>query len=245
MPDLQRNPAELGLDRITMNQSILVLAAHADDEALGCGGTMRRHVDDGDKVYVLFLTNGVGSRVEADDAAAKRRGKAMQNALGILGVAHYDCLDFPDNALDTVPLLDVVRAIDAFVNELPKIDILYTHHCGDLNIDHQITHRAVMTRFRPQPHDPGPSAILSFEVPSSTGWLGSGSNHPFLPNYFSNITTTLRRKQDALLAYAEEMRPWPHARSMEAIEHLARLRGSHVGCEAAEAFVVERMIHAV
>jgi LmbE family N-acetylglucosaminyl deacetylase len=225
-----------------MNQSILVIAAHADDEALGCGGTMRRHVDDGDQVAVLFLTNGVGARTETDEAAIQRRYDAMEKALGILGVTRYECRDFADNALDTVPLLDVVRAIDDFVKKIPKPDIVYTHHGGDLNVDHQITHRAVMTRFRPQPHDSGPSSILSFEVPSSTGWMGTGANHPFLPNYFSNITTTLHHKQNALLAYAEEMRPWPHARSLEAIAHLAAMRGSFVGCEAAEAFMVGRMI---
>lgn len=225
-----------------MKKTILVVAAHADDEALGCGGTMRRHVDDGDQVFVLFLTNGVGSRSDADNAAAQRRLDAMKNALGILGVSHYECRDFPDNAMDSVPLLEIVRAIDSFVRVIPPPDVVYTHHGGDLNIDHQITHRAVMTRFRPQPHDPGPSAILSFEVPSSTGWFGTSAQPPFVPNYFSDITTTLPHKLQALLAYEEEMRPWPHARSIRALEALAHTRGSLIGCEAAEALVIERMI---
>lgn len=243
MPDRKRNTAELELDRITMNQSILVVAAHADDEALGCGGTMRRHIDDGDQVAVLFLTNGVGARTEADEAAIRRRHDSMNKALGLLGVTRYECRDFPDNALDSVPLLDVVRAIDDFVKKLPKPDIVYTHHGGDLNVDHQITHRAVMTRFRPQSHDQGPSAILSFEVLSSTGWFGTGAAPPFLPNYYVDIANTLVLKCQALKAYSEEMRPWPHARSIEAVEHLAHVRGSLVGWEAAEAFVVERMLH--
>jgi LmbE family N-acetylglucosaminyl deacetylase len=166
----------------------------------------------------------------------------MEKALGILGVTRYEWRDFPDNALDTVPLLDVVRTIDDFVKKLPKTDIVYTHHGGDLNVDHQITHRAVMTRFRPQPHDQGPSAILSFEVPSSTGWFGTGAAPAFIPNYYSDITTTFVQKREALLAYVEEMRPWPHARSIEAVEHLGHMRGSAVGWEAAEAFVIERML---
>lgn len=106
-------------------------------------------------------------------------------------------------------------------------------------------HQAVMTRFRPQPHDPGPSTILSFEVPSSTGWFGTSSAGAFTPNYYVDITDTLEVKKKALAAYAEEIRPWPHARSIEAVEHLARMRGSSVGLEAAEAFRVEQMVRSL
>lgn len=221
---------------------ILVVAAHADDEALGCGGTIRRHVDAGDTVEVLFLTNGVGARLKADSHAAQRRQMAMESALRILGVTRFSCLDFPDNALDTVPLIYVVRAIENLQNNKKVPDIVYTHHGGDLNIDHQIALRAVMTLFRPQSKEASPSIILSFEVPSSTGWFGMSSSSHFIPNYFVDISGALEAKMIALQAYHEEMRPWPHARSIEAMEHLARMRGSSVGLEAAEAFCVERMV---
>lgn len=232
---------ELGPIEI-MSKNVLVVAAHADDEALGCGGTIRRHVDAGDRVEVLFLTNGVGSRTDADAAAVERRRNAMQAALKILGVQHYACHDFPDNALDTVPLLEVVRVIGEFAGHFEDIDYVYTHHAGDLNIDHQVAHRAVMTQFRPQPHTIHPKSILSFEVPSSTGWFGASGAKPFVPNYFVNITATLKAKQAALDTYAEEMRPWPHARSLEAVKSLAAYRGASVGLEAAEAFLLERAV---
>lgn len=225
-----------------MSKNILIIAAHADDEALGCGGTIARHVDAGDRVSVLFLTDGVGSRQEANQAGAQRRRNAMEQALAILGVSEHRCLDFPDNALDTVPVLEVVRALDDFVAATACPDVVYTHHAGDLNIDHQLVHRAVMTRFRPQDASGTPQLIASFEVPSSSGWFGTSAVQPFTPNLFIDISMTLARKQQALEAYAEEMRPWPHARSIEAVVHLARTRGSTVGIEAAEAFVVERMI---
>src|SRR5690606_35563797 len=118
-----------------------------------------------------------------------------------------------------------------------------THHPGDLNVDHQITHRAVMTCFRPQPHpSAGPRVILAFEVRSSTGWYGVSSAPGFHPNYFTDISGTLELKLRALQAYSTEMRPWPHVRSVQAVEHLARFRGSMVGLEAAESFVMERFV---
>lgn len=223
--------------------TIWVIAAHADDEVLGCGGTICRHRREGDEVSVLFLTNGVGARGPDDGgAAAERRVAAMKCALAKLGVEDFVCLDFPDNALDTVPVLEVVRAIDTFGEGRALPDIIFTHHGGDLNVDHQIALRAVLTRFRPQPGEPGPGQILSFEVPSSTGWFGASSASAFVPNVYSDISMTWEAKRCALEAYAEEMRPWPHARSFEAVEHLARLRGATVGVEAAEAFVVERIV---
>lgn len=227
-----------------MSKNVLVIAAHADDESLGCGGTIRRHVNEGDRVEVLFLTNGVGSRTNVDDTAVVRRSSAMEAALRILGVQRFQCHDFPDNALDTVPLLEVVRVISDFVAHFEVIDFVYTHHAGDLNIDHQVTHRAVMTQFRPQPNTNHPKRILCFEVTSSTGWYGSSEANAFIPNYFVDITNTMKFKEEALAAYAEEMRPWPHARSMEAVKNLAAFRGASVGLDAVEAYVVERIISA-
>ncbi|GAA4470393.1 PIG-L deacetylase family protein [Novipirellula rosea] len=222
---------------------VLVVAAHADDEALGCGGALIRHADAGDDVAALFLTNGVSSRdsVDANDISARQT--AMEKALSILGVRHHVRLDYPDNAIDTVSLLSVAKSLEAFCSKWGTPDTIYIHHPSDLNVDHQIAYRAVMTCFRPQPSSEGtPSSILTFEVPSSTGWIGGSSADGFLPNYFINIDLTLERKLDALRAYSAEMRPFPHARSLQAVEHLARYRGSTVGVAAAEAFVVERII---
>lgn len=225
-----------------MREKILVVAAHSDDEVLGCGGSIARHASEGDEVAVLFMTDGVGSRQEAGAQEAHSREQASRRALEILGCRKFQRFDFPDNALDSVPLLSIARVIENFCQDWGQPSVVYTHHPGDLNIDHRITHAASMVCFRPQPQAKGnPRLILSFEVASSTGWFGSLST--FQPNCYRDITPFLDVKTEALQAYEQELRPWPHARSIRALQALAHTRGSTVGVEAAEAFVIERMIH--
>ncbi len=224
-----------------MAKKVLVVAAHADDEALGCGGSMAKHSAAGDEVNVLFMTNGVGARIESKLADITDRDTAMQQALGVLGVKVCKRCEFPDNQMDQVPLLEIVREIEKFCAENGAPDRVFTHFPNDLNVDHQCTHRAVLTCFRPQPAvHVKPKEILAFEVASSTGWMSPDAG--FLPNYFINIDPTLSRKINALTAYQAEMRPWPHARSIEAMIHLARFRGASVGLCAAEAFELQRSI---
>lgn len=224
---------------------VLVVAAHPDDEVLGCGGTMARHAAEGDLVHALILAEGLTSR----DAARDRAGRggelselalAAQRANAALGVRSLELLDFPDNRMDGAELLDVVKAVEARLAAL-KPAIVYTHHGGDVNIDHRVTHQAVVTACRPVP---GASVreLLFFEVASSTEWQPPGSAPSFQPNQFVDIGATLAAKRLALAAYAGEMRPWPHARSIEAVEHLAGWRGASCGCAAAEAFVVGRRL---
>lgn len=203
---------------------------------------MARHARAGDEVSVLFMTNGVGARGVSNEAE-QSRSKAMENAARILGVKQLQRLDFPDNAMDSIPLLDVARAIEAAVSAWGQPDVVYTHHPGDLNVDHQRTYQATLTCFRPQPGaQKVPFQLLSFEVLSATGWRGSDPAAAFLPNVYRDITETLEAKLEALRAYELEMRPWPHARSLETVTHLARYRGAMVGLPAAEAFVLERLV---
>lgn len=222
-----------------MSRLVLVIAAHADDEALGCGGAIARHAAAGHWVETVFMTDGVGSRGEGAEDALARRAMADE-AAGILGSAPPVFGAFADNAMDSAPLLHVAQFIEAFVaGRMP--DIVYTHHFGDLNIDHRVTAGAVMTCFRPQPGRARPK-ILSFEVPSSTEWQAPGASAAFAPNWFEDISATLEAKQRALAAYAREMRPAPHARSIEAVTALAHWRGASCGVAAAEAFVLQRRI---
>lgn len=229
-----------------MSQNILVVAAHADDEALGCGGTLARHVVEGDAVFVAFLTNGVGARHSPDDgsiaSAAESRQRASIQALAALGITedHTVAFDFPDNAMDGMPLIEITRKIEALI-EAKQPTIVYTHHPGDLNVDHRCAYEAVMTACRPQP-GMCVRAIYSFEVPSSTGWAGHSKGVAFDPNLFKDISDYWPQKLAALKAYSEEMRPAPHARSIEALDALAIYRGSNVGCHRAEAFAVERIV---
>jgi LmbE family N-acetylglucosaminyl deacetylase len=216
----------------------MVVAAHPDDEILGCGGTIARHIASGDFVHVIFLTNGVGARGETDTEAGERQSAAWQ-ALQILGVQNASFNDFPDNQLDTVPLIEVVRFVEEVAASfLPKI--VYTHNSNDLNIDHRICHNATKTAFRPIPGQSA-KAVYAFEVLSSTEWA-FGTGQSFTPSLFVDISDYLTLKRQALAAYAEEMRVFPHARSFEAVDALARCRGATVGIEAAEACEVIREV---
>jgi len=221
-----------------MSKTILVIAAHSDDEAIGCSGTMAKHITAGDRVHVLFMTNGVGSR-DDDLAKAEERENYAFKAMKILNVSSMQNLDFPDNRMDTVALLEVTQAIETKINELQP-EIIYTHHIGDLNIDHQITHKAVMTACRPQP-DYCVKEIYAFEVLSSTEWQSPGLM-PFMPNVFIDISEQIEIKKQVLEVYSQEMREPPHTRSIENIIRLNVMRGNHAGYKYAESFVLLRFL---
>ena len=129
-----------------MNKNILIIAAHSDDEALGCSGVIARHVAEGDNVHLLFMTDGVASRLESGDG--KNRLTYAQDASKILKVDSFTNLNFPDNQMDSIPLLGIVKEVENKISNLQP-EIIYTHHIGDLNVDHQITHKAVVTACRP------------------------------------------------------------------------------------------------
>lgn len=227
-----------------MGKNILVVAAHSDDETLGCGGTIAKHVAKGDSVHVIFLTDGVSSRTSkqsgATDAAA--RSVSSLSALEVLGVTEdaITAFSFPDNALDSVPRLEVVKAIEGVMSRVQP-EVVYTHHAGDLNVDHRYAYEATMTACRPQPGF-CVKEIYSYEVASSSRWSGASYGRDFVPTLFVDIESHLERKIKALEAYHEEMRDFPHARSIEALKALATFRGSQIGVPAAEAFVVERIV---
>jgi LmbE family N-acetylglucosaminyl deacetylase len=224
-------------------KSILIVAAHPDDEALGCGGTIAKLADEGAAIHIAFLADGVGSRT-GDPATVKEalaaRRNAAQKACDVLGAATVDFGEFPDNRMDTIALLDVVKPIEALIAKYWP-DTVFTHHAGDVNIDHQRVHQALVTACRPQRGHPV-KTLLSFEVPSSTEWQIAGSAPVFAPNWFVDISATLDRKLSALEAYAAELRAWPHPRSRRAVEHLAHWRGSIIGVDAAEAFILGRQL---
>jgi LmbE family N-acetylglucosaminyl deacetylase len=225
-----------------MNKKVLVIAAHPDDEALGCAGTIVRHVSSGDMVHVVFMTNGVGSRFEnADNAdnAIYERKIAAQEAANILGIEKIHQFDFPDNRMDTVPLLNVVQSIERVIDRLQP-EIIYTHHIGDLNIDHQITHKAVMTACRPQPYF-CVNEIYAFEILSSTEWQTPGYL-PFTPNVYIDISEQIKTKCKALEVYSKEMHQPPHSRSIENVIRFNASIGNTVGVNYAEAFQLERML---
>jgi len=223
-------------------KQVLVVAAHPDDEVLGCGGTIARLVKSGAKVDVVFLTDGVGARICGSSVTRgcdrQLRGECAKRAAAILGIASVTNGEFPDNQLDSVSLLEVVQHIEAAVERL-KPGTVFTHFSGDLNVDHQIASRAVSTACRPSS---GSSVknILEFEIPSSTDWRFSTTQNAFKPNIFIDISSEMITRATALRQYEEELRSWPHPRSLEACEHLAGWRGATVGVAAAEAFMLSR-----
>ena len=228
-----------------MKKDILIVAAHPDDEILGCGGSIAKWVEDGHKVHVLILAEGSTSRDKTRDRTSHQKelahlASSAKKAAKIIGIHSLNLMDYPDNRMDSIDLLDVVKTIESFVEKIQP-NIVATHHSGDLNIDHRIVFQAVITACRPLPGQTV-KRILSFEVPSATEWQSSDAGGPFVPNWFEDISDTLGMKIKALEAYESEMRPWPHARSIKAVEHLARWRGASAGCEATEAFMLVRNI---
>ncbi len=222
-----------------MTKNILVIAAHPDDEALGCGGTISKHSAKGDRIGVLFIADGVGARNDAFAENLKKRKHAAENALRILGAESLGFFDFPDNRLDTIPLLDIVQKIEKVIEDFQP-SVVYTHHYGDLNVDHAIVHRSTLTACRPIPGS-YVKEIYTYEVLSATEW--SLGNNLFIPNYFINIEDYWDKKVTAINAYNQEMRPFPHTRSMEHLQSLAEHRGASVGLRKAEAFLMIRCVN--
>jgi LmbE family N-acetylglucosaminyl deacetylase len=231
--------------QVSEREALVVVAAHPDDEVLGCGGTIARMARQGSAVHVLLMADGESSRSSSRDRSVDpgrlmARKAAAERACAILGCASLKLLDLPDNRMDGLDLLDVVHQIEAVLKHHRPSSVL-THHAGDVNIDHRVVHDAVIAACRPQP-DHSVKKLLFFEVPSSTEWRPPGSASVFAPNWFVDISTTLAQKLEALAAYDTEMRAFPHPRSHEAIEALAKWRGASIGVKAAEAFILGRAV---
>lgn len=217
-----------------MTSNILVVAAHPDDEVLGCGGTIAKHRMLGDEVTVLFLTDGISSRDGADvDNDRVERRDAAHRALKVLGVSDIIFETFPDNQLDSVPLLDVIKVIEAVAFRITP-EIVYSHSSADLNVDHVVAAKAVRTAFRPT-KSTSVNKILAFEIMSSTEWSFDFAG-VFKPNVFIDISEFWDKKIGALHCYEMEMRSSPHPRSFRSIEAYGALHGEAVGFGYAEAF---------
>ena len=228
------------------NTSTLIVAAHPDDEVLGCGGTICRLAAQGCEVHILILAEGLTSRQperepeKLEAPLSDLHGIARQVG-DLLGARSVRLGGLADNRMDGVDLLDIVKVIEERTRTLNP-GVVFTHNPSDLNIDHRITAEATLTAVRPQPGQTV-RAVHFFEVPSSTEWRAGPGFAAFQPNYFVSLSEEhLSRKIRALSLYGGEMRAFPHARSVEAVEHLARWRGASVGERAAEAFMTFRAI---
>ena len=220
--------------------NVLVVAAHPDDEILGGGATFARLAREGHSVHLAVLGEGLTSRGETSGKELEELHGAQTAAAFAVGANGHSQHGLPDNRFDTVALLDVVQVVEKLI-EHHAPEAIYTHHAGDLNVDHRITAQAVLTATR-QMEGTSVREVLAFEVPSSTEWTLGQIDPVFTPNVFVDVTETLEAKFEALECYASEMRPYPHPRSREAIEAIAKRWGSVAGCHAAEAFQLVRSV---
>lgn len=215
-------------------KNILILAAHPDDETLGLGSTISRLKSEGAFIRLLTFTDGEGAR---DDASNLNRNTKLDQISEILGIDSFEYGNFPDNAMDSVPLLELAKFIEQ--NKGMEPDVIFTHHGGDLNIDHQLVYQATLTAFRPQTGHP--QEIYSYYVPSSTDF---NPNNNFSGNNLYVILSKedVDKKIEALQVYDAEMRDYPHTRSYGNVKGLLSVWGSEIGAEYAEKFKTIRQV---
>jgi len=222
----------------------LVVAAHPDDEVLGCGGTIARLVAEGHEVFIAILGEGITSRYpnreQTEPGLLDRLKACSRKAAQALGAKDLFNFSLPDNRFDTVPLLEVIKLLENLLGRL-KPQVVYTQHGGDLNVDHAVTFRAALTATRPVPGC-AVRNVYAYEVASSTEWAFQQFGPTFHPTLFVNIADTLARKLQAMSCYDTEAREFPHPRSPEALRAIAQRWGSVAGLAAAEAFECIREI---
>jgi LmbE family N-acetylglucosaminyl deacetylase len=219
-------------------KKILVIAPHPDDEILGCGGTMIKNIKEGNEVYVCIVTKGYPPLFNAERTELNRKDTmACHKAIGVKETFY---LDFPSTQLETVPrfefngkILDVVRRLTP--------DEVYIPHWGDMQKDHQIVAEACMVAVRPK-YMPQVKRVYGYETMSETAWNAPNIQNEFIPNVFVDISDTLEEKKMALSYFKLQVSDFPDARSLEAIEALAKYRGALMNLMAAEAFMLIREI---
>ena len=231
--------------------NVLIIAAHPDDEILGMGGTIAKHTSQHDNVTIIYMATGITARKEPAEYEIKSIPKKIQEkwqqeieklqqdarkSAKLLKVKTVKFFDFPDNEMDGIHLLKVVKVIEKEI-KISKPDRIYTNHYSDLNVDHKVVYNATLTACRPS--NVLVKEILCFEVLSSTEW---SYPYNFSPNYFSNIENHVTKKVNAMKLFKTEIRKFPHPRSPENIRNVAARWGSVCGFKAAEAFEMIRKI---
>jgi N-acetylglucosamine malate deacetylase 1 len=212
-------------------RSVLVIAAHPDDELLGCGGTVALHARAGDRVTSVIVCEGESLRYGPGGVG---QSDHTRRAAGVLGVQDVRALGLPDQRLDTFTLTEIITPLERVVREV-RPEIVYSQFGGDANQDHEILFRALLIATRPT--EAYLRAIYAFDTASSTEW---GYPRAFVPDTWVDISTTLETKIEAMACYESEVRPYPHPRSLEALRHRAHAWGNQVCMDAAEVFMTVR-----
>jgi LmbE family N-acetylglucosaminyl deacetylase len=217
---------------------VLVIAPHPDDEVLGCGGSIVKHVRKSDNVFLCIVTKPYPPDW-AEDEIRQRKDEVL-SANKILGIVKTFFLDFPTVKLDTIPQKELNKAINDTI-DIVNPEMIYLPHRFDINRDHQIVFDSALVALRPKPNSVV-SKVLSYEILSETDWVAPFSQFAFIPNVYVDITDTLEVKLKAMSQYCSELKVYPHPRSPEAILALAQMRGASAGVNAAEAFTLIREI---
>jgi len=217
-------------------ERVLVICAHPDDEALGLGGTLALHSMKKDNIAILIVADGETSR-DIHTKIESRQKQSIQ-ACSILGISNIEFLNYADQKLDSIPLLELTKKIKEKISKF-KPSIIYTHYWNDLNADHRRVFEATSVSSRPY-QDSKIKKILCFETPSSTEW--SFRNESFNPNLFVNIEKVILQKLNAIKKFKNELRPFPHPRSIKSIKNRSNYWGSISGLKYAEPFIIFREI---
>lgn len=217
---------------------VLVVAPHPDDDVLGCGGTIAKRAVNGDEVYVCIVTKGKSPTFNSE--LVERGRQEDLNAAEILGVKSTTFLDYPAAELDVVGLGKLSRCFIKIINDI-KPDEVYIPHPGDMHFDHRIVSDAVMVGVRPK-YEHVVKRVYTYETLSETGWNIPSQNNDFIPTVYEDIADTLQLKLDAMAEFHSQLEEYPSPRSLDAIEALAKYRGSTVSVEYAEAFSLIREI---
>lgn len=220
-------------------KKILITVAHPDDETFGCGGLIKK-ISKVNDIRVLSFTNGVGARDNNKKNIIVRKKNSFE-ASKILGFKWLNQFDYPDNQMDTISLLKIIKDIEK-TKKTFNPDVVITHNFSDLNIDHRIVAEATLTAFRPEPNEKT-LLFMTFETPSSTDFRSRKNLKNFLPNYYFNIKKSIKYKINALKKYKFELKKKPHSRSIEGVKNLAKIRGNQSGLDCAEAFEIIRVIN--
>lgn len=218
---------------LTLDRSVLVIAAHPDDELLGVGGTIALHSQNGDHVCAVVAC--ASSLIHERDVDANVANEAHKAAT-VLGIADLRLLDFPDQGLDRLSLVDVISPLEEIVQEV-RPNVVYVQYGYDINRDHQILFQAALVATRPM--NLGLQAIYAFDTLSSTEWAYPRT---FVPDTWVDISSVLDKKLEAMACYETELRDWPHPRSLQSLRAKAESSGSQVCSPAAETFMTVRRV---
>ena len=222
------------------NKKILVLGAHSDDEVLGVGGTILKVKENNSVVDVLIVTDSASAQYN-EKQKLDNRDSNLHQCCKILKVDNVFQWDLPDMRLDTLSHLEMNKKLSFFI-EKSDYDTVFIHHPNDINKDHQVLFDSLMVVCRPMPNQKVKS-ILTFYTPSSTEWGSFEKNRMFCPNVFVDIENYMDLKLNALSKYTDEVREFPHPRSLENVENVAKYFGSQVGLKFAEPFYLIRSVN--